>query len=183
MSDFTGPSRQVNIEKENATMSRQPVSKGTLILLFVGLFAVAALVVTIPKVVKANESDERSGMLHVTKECSNYDGNAGTYCTITSSNIPEITAGSQVFYTQAPTADTESTKISLDSNVILYVGTGDWATGRCTLDLANRGICTFSDGTGQLTRFHARVDVAPTDALAINYSWNGTYSFGSESGN
>jgi hypothetical protein len=32
----------------------------------------------------------RSGDLHVTKECSEYKGLAGDFCTITSSNLEEI---------------------------------------------------------------------------------------------
>jgi hypothetical protein len=64
----------------------------------------------------------------------------------------------------------------VDSSAVLYVGTGNWAVGRCTLDsTGNFGLCTFSDGTGRLAGFHARVDVSSTDGL--NYSWNGTYSF------
>lgn len=70
----------------------------------------------------------------------------------------------------------EAGYVSLDSNAVLVAGTGDWAVGRCTLDITgNRGLCTFSDGTGQFTGFHARVDVSSTDGL--NYSWDGTYSF------
>ena len=38
----------------------------------------------------------RSGDLHLTKECSQYTGEAGSFCTITSSNIDEITAGTKV---------------------------------------------------------------------------------------
>jgi len=67
----------------------------------------------------------------------------------------------------------------LDSNVVLYVGTGDWAVGRCTLDLGTGlGLCTFSDGTGRLTGFQARVDVTYTGG--VNYRWDGAYSFGEE---
>src|SRR5205809_814675 len=42
------------------------------------------------------EATPRSGALHVTKECSRYDGTAGSFCTITSSNIPQIMVGSRV---------------------------------------------------------------------------------------
>jgi hypothetical protein len=118
-------------------------------------------------------SSEREGNLHVTKECSQNTGQPGSFCTITSSNIPEIKAGSKVYYDQAfgiPAG-------FLESNVVLYVGTGDWAVGRCTLDPATfHGICTFSDGVGPLAGFKARVDVSPpTDN--IHWHWDGTYSF------
>ena len=35
-------------------------------------------------------STPRSGALHVTKECSDYHGQVGEFCTITYSNLPEI---------------------------------------------------------------------------------------------
>ena len=35
------------------------------------------------------QATPRSGALHVTKECSQYDFTAGSFCTITSSNIPQ----------------------------------------------------------------------------------------------
>ena len=35
----------------------------------------------------------RSGDLEVTKECSEYKGEAGDFCTITSSNLEEIEVG------------------------------------------------------------------------------------------
>jgi len=70
----------------------------------------------------------------------------------------------------------------LDSNVVLYVGTGDWAVGRCTVDVNNIGLCTFSDGTGRLTGFTARVVVTPfsSSPTEVNYHWDGTYSFSPE---
>ena len=123
-------------------------------------------------------SSARSGELHVTKECSAYTGAAGAYCTITGSNFPEIDAGSKVLYTQAAVDPTtpEGSSIGLDSSAVLYVGPGDWAVGRCTLDgTGNSGLCTFSDGIGRLTGFRARVVVSSTDG--VNYNWNGTYSF------
>jgi len=68
----------------------------------------------------------------------------------------------------------------LDSNVLLYIGVGNWATGRCTLNPdGSSGLCTFSDGLGQLAGFTARVDVtySPTASNPYLFAWNGTYSF------
>ena len=120
----------------------------------------------------------RNGQLHVTKECSHYTGAAGSFCTITSSNLPEIKVGSKVIYDQAAGIPAGV----LDSNVVLDAGNSNRAVGRCTLDLSNGlGLCAFSDGTGQFTGFSARVDVSPpTDGL--NWHWEGTYSFSSEPG-
>jgi hypothetical protein len=38
----------------------------------------------------------RSGELHVIKECSEYAGLAGEFCTIKSSNLEEIVVGARV---------------------------------------------------------------------------------------
>jgi len=126
----------------------------------------------------ASAQSARSGDLHVLKNCTTFTGAAGEYCTITSSNVPEIKVGSKVFYDQA--AGTPAGL--LDSNVVLDAGGGNRAVGRCTVDLGTGlGLCTFSDGTGQLTGFQARVDVTPpTDG--VNWHWKGTYNFRPEVG-
>jgi hypothetical protein len=101
----------------------------------------------------------------------------GGHCTIASSNVPEIPAGSIVYYTQAfgivnPT--------SIDSNVVLDAGNGNKAVGRCTVDFSITlpGVCTFSDGTGTLAGFTARVDVSPIPIIPpATYTWDGTYRF------
>jgi len=115
----------------------------------------------------------RRGELHVMKECSQYNGTAGSFCTITSSNLTEILIGSRVYYDQAAGIPTGL----LDSNVVLDAGNGDRAVGRCTLDLETLlGLCTFSDGTGRFSGFQARVEVSylGTDS---DFAWDGTYSF------
>jgi hypothetical protein len=122
-------------------------------------------------------ADESEGQVHITKECSHYNGTAGSFCSITSSNIPAIPIGSTVYYTQSAVnpASAEGSVIALDSNVVLFVATGDWARGRCTLGTNGQGLCAFSDGVGQLAGFRARVAVAPTGGP--NFSWIGRYSF------
>ena len=122
-------------------------------------------------------SPARKGNLNVTKECSENTGAAGSFCTITSSNLAEIKIGSKVFYDQAAGIPTGL----LDSNVVLDAGDGNRAVGRCTLDFATLlGLCTFSDGTGQFAGFEARIIVTYTGGA--NFTWNGTYSFSSEPG-
>jgi hypothetical protein len=121
-------------------------------------------------VASVSASSERNRELHVTKECSQDHGLAGDHCTITSSNVPEITVGSKVFYDQAAGIPTGL----LDSNVVLDAGNGNRAVGRCTLDLmTGLGLCTFSDGLGQFSGFHARVDVDCRSGCR----WDGTYGF------
>jgi hypothetical protein len=136
---------------------------------------VALTLLLSPEAASVSAFSAQKGDLHVTKECSKYTGAAGSYCTITSSNLAAIQVGSKVFYDQAAGVPSGL----LDSNVVLDAGTGDWAVGRCTLDLTTGlGLCTFSDGIGQFAGFHARVDVSYLGAP--NYAWDGTYSFSPE---
>jgi hypothetical protein len=118
-------------------------------------------------------SPARKGTLKVTKECSEYTGAAGSFCTITYSNLAEIKVGSKLFYDQAAGIPTGL----LDSAVVLDAGDGNRALGRCTLDFATTlGLCTFSDGTGQFAGFHARVDVSLLPDFS-GFLWSGTYFF------
>jgi hypothetical protein len=111
-----------------------------------------------------------SGDLEVTKECSEYQGRAGDFCTITSSNLEEIAVGAKVIYAQAAAGG------NLDTDVVLDAGSGNTAKGHVELDLAaSKGIVTFSGGTGTFAGFEAHADVtADSDGL---WHWSGTYSF------
>ena len=51
-----------------------------------------------------NTGTPRSGELHVTKECSEYSGQPGGFCTITGSNLNAIDAGMKVIYTNPTSA-------------------------------------------------------------------------------
>lgn len=117
----------------------------------------------------------RSGALQVTKECSEYTGLAGDFCTITSSNVKAIEVGSRVVYAQAAGMTT------LDTDVVLDAPGRDnnQAFGHCALDLATGlGLCTFSGGTGKFTWFSATAHVSPPTAEdPDNWHWDGTYSF------
>ena len=82
---------------------------------------------------------------------------AGSFCTITSSNLSRILVGSTIVYDQAAGIPAGM----LDSNVVLDAGNGNRAVGRCTLDFSTGlGLCTFSDGTGRFAGFQARVEVS-----------------------
>ena len=114
----------------------------------------------------------RSGALHVTKECSQYTGLAGGFCTITSSNLKQIEVGSRVVYASAAGAT------SLDSDLYLDPpGPGNnIAFGHVVLDFAtSRGVVTFSGGTGKFTWLEASVVVSHLGGR--NWAWDGTYSF------
>ena len=116
--------------------------------------------------------DGRNGQIHIQKDCTGYTGAPGGHCTIMVSNLGEIPPGSLIFYDQ--TAGVPSGL--LDSNVVLDAGGGNRAVGRCTLDFSTGlGLCTFSDGTGQLAGFTARIDVSHLGGTL--WAWDGTYSF------
>ena len=111
------------------------------------------------------------GELHVTKECSEYTGQAGDHCSIAGSDLEAITIGSKVVYAEAASGGT------LDTDIVLDAGAGNTAAGHVVLDLANgTGVVTFAGGTGTLAGFTARVDVS-ADPTGL-WHWDGTYSFG-----
>ena len=114
---------------------------------------------------------QRHGALHLTKDCTGYQGQVDGHCTITSSNLKAIPAGSRVVYLQAAGAS------SLDSDIVLVVGPGNIAIGHVTLDFATgSGTVTISGGTGQFTSsFHAQVAVSSLGGTS--WAWDGTYSF------
>jgi hypothetical protein len=140
------------------------------------LFAGAALTFSMTSgAVSAWAFSERRGYLHVTKECSEYTGLAGSFCTIKTSNVGPIKVKSKVYYDQAAGIPAGM----LDSNVVLDAGAGNRAFGRCSVDNSTgTGLCTFSDGTGQFAGFQARINVTPLGGP--NFGWTGTYSFDSE---
>ena len=113
-------------------------------------------------------SSPRSGALHVTKECSAYTGLAGSFFTITSSNLKAIQDGSRV-------VDQAAGASSLDADFVLDAGHRNTAFGHVVLDFVTAtGQITISGGTGQLNGFHARAAVSFDGAL---WHWDGTYWF------
>jgi hypothetical protein len=114
----------------------------------------------------------RSGALHVTKECSQYTRLAGSFCTITSSNLEAIEVGTRVVYTDASGPTVLNTDVTLDPP-----GPGNnRAFGHVVLDLAARhGVITISGGTGKFTWLEANAVV--TYLGGRNWAWDGTYSF------
>jgi len=169
-------------------MLRNRVSKRSVISISLGLLALAVLAaMTIPLMPRAAQASGGSGHLHLTKTCppttfSGMLGSPSNYCTITSSSLPtEIPVGSTVYYDYPIILSTPNG--IFDTDAVLFVGIGDWAVGHCTLDATtNLGLCTFSDGTGRLTGFTARVNVSspfpPSSAdFGIDYTWDGMYSF------
>jgi hypothetical protein len=118
----------------------------------------------------AGSATPRCGDLHVTKECSQYNGAAGSFCTITSSNISAIKPGMRVVYLRALSG------FVLNTDLVLSSEHGSAGSGHVVLNLATRhGRVTFEGGTGRFAGFEADVDVS-LDASGV-WHWDGTYSF------
>ena len=112
----------------------------------------------------------QSGTLHLEKECSEYTGEAGSFCTISSSNFDAIPIGSKVVYAEAATADG-----GLDTDIVVSTPNGDSAHGHVVLDGATQtGTVTLDGGTGELASLAADLVVAPL--AEPSYSWDGPYS-------
>ena len=111
------------------------------------------------------------GTLHVTKECSEYTGKAGSFCTITASNCDAIPIGSKVVYAKAEAADCGS-----DTDLVINTPNGDAGYGHVVIDAKTQtGTVTLKGGTGQLAKLAGDLKVAPL--AAPNYSWDGPYSY------
>ena len=156
-------------------MIRSKLQITTTIIASVVLAACSDTMATAPKTQTVGPpsvvSVPRSGALHLVAECSQYTGLADSFCTITSSNVRAITVGSRVVYLQ-PAGTT-----SLDSDIVLVVGPGNYALGHVTLDFAaGAGTVTIRGGTGHFTSFHAKATVSALGGP--EWAWVGTYRFG-----
>jgi len=138
------------------------------------LSVVATAVFAVAGSAASTGSTPRSGDLQVTKECSQYTATAGSYCTITSSNIAAIKVGSRVVYASAVGDPTPGV---LDSDLVID-GPGDnIAFGHVVLDLATlSGVVTFSGGTGEFAHFRAGPLAVACPAYPVR-SWTGPYGF------
>jgi hypothetical protein len=160
------------------------------------LIAVAALTLTCFAFAKAQAGDnnsnaggsnERNGTMQLVKSCNTYAGVPGNFCWISQSDLREIPVnttgtadGSANYYTQPfPISPTNTTMQGLiDSNVILDAGDGNRAIGRCTFDVTtNTGVCNYTDGTGTLAGFSARLEVTLDDPNIPSYFLTGPYVF------
>ena len=138
----------------------------------IGLILVAALAgaLAVASQAQTSASSSPTRPLHVTKECSAYQGEPGQFCTILTSNLGAIRPGSKVFYFEAATAD------GIDSDLALYVGPGNEALGHVVLP-GNTGVVTLRGGKGAFRGFQARVVVTQDDQDPNVWHWDGTYRF------
>ena len=117
----------------------------------------------------------RSGDLHIKKDCGDYHGAAGEFCTITSSNVKEIPVDTRIVYLSPLVYPQLDTDIVLDPP-----GPGNnKAFGHCTLNLVTSlGRCTLSGGTGKFTHIQLSANVTQLPGNnGEDWAWDGTYSF------
>ena len=111
----------------------------------------------------------RAGALHFTKECSQFSP-ATPFCTITSSNLTAIPAGSTVVYANAGNPDG-----SMNSDLVVHTG-GANAFGHVVLAAPGlSGSVTLSGGTGGFRNFVAQVHVSYLGG--VDFAWDGWYSY------
>ena len=151
-----------------------------------GVIAVVALVVPLAA------QQGRNGQVHIVKDCFGESGQTGTdFCTIVSTNLSELPAGTRIFYDvppggpvvpQGPIAGLAGPGY-FDNNIFVFVNPSQWAVGRCTgpNDIGTpgtAGLCTLSDGVGPLAGITARIQVTyrPGGSNAL-FAWDGTYSY------
>ena len=140
--------------------------------LLVATVAIGAFAV--PSSAANSGSSPRLGALHVTKECSQYNLGAGSFCTITSSNLTAIKPGSKVVYA---TAAGDPTPGVLDSDLVIDGPGSNTAMGHVLLDVRTlTGVVTFSGGTGVFTHFHAGPLAVACPAFP-DCSWDGPFGF------
>jgi hypothetical protein len=114
----------------------------------------------------------RTGTFHAHKNCAEYSGLAGGFCTLTESTLKQIPAGTKVIYASAATA----TALSSDIMLVPPNAGNNVAFGHVELNRVTRtGFLTLSGGTGKFQHFNA--NVALTFLYPLNWSWDATYSF------
>jgi hypothetical protein len=115
----------------------------------------------------------RGRSLHLTKECSEYIGQAGNHCTVIRSNVKLIPRGATVTYL----VPADLVHGTYDGAVVLRTSPGDDASGHCMItDLVKAiGNCEFTSGTGRLDGFHASV-VVSGDRNPLLAHWKGRFS-------
>ena len=137
------PTRSPTIERKQMSVPTRLLVASVSIISFAALALVPA----------GSASSPRSGILHLTKECSQYTGEAGSFCTITSSNLNAIPVGTKDVAVDAAGADG-----SLDTDLVFYTRGANAAFGHLVIcGPCEVGTVTFDGGTGQFKKFHANL--------------------------
>jgi hypothetical protein len=98
--------------------------------------------------------------IHLVKDCTAWNGETPSLCTIATTDFAALPVGSKVWYLGPVLSD----NLFLGSNIRLEAVNGDTATGFCIFQpRTSRGMCSFWEGTGTLAGFHAVFDVSIDD--------------------
>jgi len=142
------------------------------------LTGVAATVLALAVVAPATLAAAPTHPLHLVKDCSTFLGTTPSFCIVSSSGFSQLPAGTKVWYKGPVLQDT----LFLSSNVLLDTEHGSTATGYCIFEArlqgdarAPTGLCSFWEGTGALTGFHAIVDVTIDESQ--EFHWDGVYYY------
>lgn len=158
----------------------------------IGMIAAAVslgAIATVAQMVPLAGQDGRSRQLRILKDCGMESGIPGSdFCTVVASNLPELPAGTRIYYNQIPASPTSAAPGPtagpgyLDSTIFVFVNTSQWAVGRCTVPFDNTpGLCTLSDGFGRLAGITARIKVTYSPGgNGFLYAWDGPYDFNRE---
>src|SRR5437868_13673679 len=122
-----------------------------------------------------SESSPRAGSFHAVKNCAQYSGLAGGFCTLTVSTLKQIPGGTKVVYASAATP----TALSSDVTLVPPGPGNNVAFGHVELNRVTRtGTLTFSGGTGKFQHFSASVTISFLSPR--NWAWDASYSFGNK---
>jgi hypothetical protein len=113
---------------------------------------------------------------HLDKTCVAIGGGGAIACTIVSSDLDAIPAGTLISYTDVGDGSTRQ------KNATFTTANGS-ASGFCDFNHDGKPLaaqCTFLSGTGALKGFHLVADVTVTDKTSPDavWHWAGTYWFG-----
>lgn len=122
----------------------------------------------VPPLAKAEEPAMQP--LHLVKECSQFVGKPGDFCSVIKSDLAAIPVGSKIYY-----FDSNQVSAILSSSIVLDAGNGSLAIGHCSVNNPEAtGTCTFSAGSGALQGLRALVTLT-ADANGTDYHWDGGY--------
>lgn len=152
----------------------------------IGMTALAlslgALAVVTPAVPLAAE-EGRGGRVRIVKDCGDEQPiPGGDFCVIVSSNVPQLPAGTRIYYelSDSPTPGPGY----FDNNIFVFVNANQWAVGRCTgpndfvTTPRREGLCTLTDGVGELAGIFARMKVTHLPGgSGLLFAWDGRYTF------
>jgi hypothetical protein len=164
---------------KDSSASRSTLEGGEMKRLLV-LAAALAAAACVSIGVAASASKQRTGILHLTKECSQYTGEPGSFCTVTSSNLKAIPVGTRDVGVGAVGTDG-----AVDFDVHFETRGANAAFGHATIcGPCEVGTVTFNGGTGEFKSFHADLVLyCPIGGIAHDgrvddCRLDGPYSFG-----